>query len=311
MVNEIRVSFKDERDIWLIPLDFPLNWNLKLKFSILPERPTPCIIKRQKWIRALRMGEKLIPVIVSAEGSIEKPKLIVTTPKISSKEKEKIVDFLFEFHGLKSVKELYDFMDGDEILKKIKEKLYGFGKAGLMSATVFEGIIKAIIQQQISLRNAELITANLVENYGERIEFCGEYAYEFPTPETLTGLSLKELRNCGLSWKKAEYIKGFSSEVINGFNPENLKDKNPEEIIETLTNFKGIGRWTAELVMVASIGMNVIPADDLGVRKAISHFYFKDKLQPAEKVREFAESKFGKYMSDCIVYLLMAYRQRM
>lgn len=287
---------------WEIPLNFPFNWELKLKFAVLPEKPTPCIIKEQKWIRALRMNEKLIPIIVEVKNN----KLVITTSEISGK--ERIEQFIFEFHGLKDIKELYDFMDRDATLRKIKEKLYGFGRAGLMSATIFEGIIKAIIQQQISLKVAESITANLVEKYGDRVELCGEYAYEFPSADVLAKLNLNELRNCGLSWKKAEYIKEFSFEVINGFNPEELKGKNPDEIMEILTTFRGIGRWTAELVMVASMGLNIIPADDLGVRKAISHFYFKDEIQSSATIRKFAERKFGKFMRDCLVYLLMAYR---
>ena len=116
------------------------------------------------------------------------------------------------------------------------------------------------------------------------------------------------MRRCGLSLRKAEYIKEFSSRVVEGFDPEELRGKDPSEIMETLTSFRGIGRWTAELVMIASMGLNVIPADDLGVRRAISHFYFKDELQPPEVVRRFAEERFGRFMKDVLVYLLMAYR---
>jgi len=97
-------------------------------------------------------------------------------------------------------------------------------------------------------------------------------------------------------------------EVQNGFDPEKLRREKPEKIKDILTSFKGIGRWTAEIVMVASIGLNVVPSDDLGIRKAISHFYFKDNLQPPEVIREFAKKKFGKWLRDCLVYLLMAYR---
>jgi len=159
---------------WIISLNFPLDWKLKLGFAIRPERPTPCVIKNQKWIRALKMNGKLIPIIVECKGSVEKPKLTIKTPKISSE--ERIKQFLLEFHGLKNAKELYNFMNNDAVLRKIKERLYGFGGAPLMSATVFEGVVKAIIQQQISLRVAESIMANLVEKYGEKIKFCGEYA---------------------------------------------------------------------------------------------------------------------------------------
>jgi len=72
----------------------------------------------------------------------------------------------------------------------------------LMSSTVFEGIIKAIIQQQISLKVAESITANLVERGS-------------------------------LSWRKSMYVKEFSKSVLNGFDPEDLKNKDQSEILET------------------------------------------------------------------------------
>ena len=199
-------------------------------------------------------------------------------------------------------------MDKDDILRRIKEKLYGFGRAGLMSATIFEGIVKAIIQQQISLKVAESITANLVEMHGYRVRFLGECIYDFPDAERLTKISVDELRRCGLSSRKSEYIKGFSEDVMSGFDPEMLRKMEKEEILDILTSFKGIGRWTAELVMVASIGLDVVPADDLGVRKAISHFYFHDHLQPPDVVREFVERRFKGYIRDCIVYLLLAYR---
>ncbi|RLF38737.1 MAG: hypothetical protein DRN12_07975 [Thermoplasmata archaeon] len=171
----------------MIPLDFPFNRELKLKFSLLPEKPTPCIIKNHKWMRALKLNKKLIPVIVEVKGDIEKPEVVITTSKLSTEEKRKIEHFVFEFHGLKDADEFYNFIEGDIVLMGIKEKLYGFGKAGLMSSTVFEGIIKAIIQQQISLKVTETITSNLVERYGEKIKFCGEYLYEFPYAETLGG----------------------------------------------------------------------------------------------------------------------------
>jgi DNA-3-methyladenine glycosylase II len=222
---------------WIIPLDFPFNWKLKLKFAISPEKPTPCVIKNGAWMRALRMNKKLIPIIVKSTGNIEKPRLIVSTSKLFSHEKRKIIEFVFNFHGIKDAMALYDFMDRDSVLKKIKGKLYGFGRASSMSATVFEGVIKAIIQQQISLRAAASITANLVKKYGEKMKFRQEYIYEFPNTEKLANLSLNELRECGLSRKKAEYVKEFSSAVLNGFNPEDLRNKDPKEILEILTFF--------------------------------------------------------------------------
>lgn len=69
---------------WTINLNFPFDWNLKLKFAILPERPTPCIVKGKKWLCAIRINGKMIPVIV------EKPKLLVLTPHLSLNLKRRI-----------------------------------------------------------------------------------------------------------------------------------------------------------------------------------------------------------------------------
>jgi len=293
---------------WLIHPPPPFDWRLKLRFLLLPERPTPQVVRGDEWLRAFRIGGRLIPVSVRSVGSVEKPALKVLTDYVSEDERGRINSLLCSLLGLGDVKNLYDFMERDEVLRSVKRRLYGFGRAWLMAASVFEGVVKAIVQQQISLRVAENITANIVERYGEKVDFRGGNAYDFPTPETIASLSLEELRNCGLSFRKAEYIKEFSERVVEGFNPEELRGMQPEEILETLTSFRGIGRWTAELVMAATIGLNVIPADDLGVRKALSHFYFKGELQPPEVIRRFAEEKFGEHLRDVTVYLLMAYR---
>ena len=295
---------------WKVKLNFPFNWELKLKFSVLPSKPTPCIIKSNKWMRAIRINGKLIPVIVEGKGSIEKPCIIFESIELDKKERREIEKKVLKFLGIENADKLYKFMEKDKILKKIKNEFYGFGRAGYMAMTVYEGVIKAIIQQQIALPVAEDIISNLVKKYGENIMFSNEKLYDFPSPDRLANAPIEELRKCGLSYRKAEYIKELSQSVVDGFDLEELRNAKEEEIMETLTTFKGIGRWTAELVMIATLGLNVIPADDLGIRKAISYFYFKNELQSPEKIREFAEKHFNDFMRDIIVYLLMAYRMQ-
>jgi len=296
---------------WILPLSFPFDWRLKLKFNILPERPTPSIVKGEKWFRVLRIDGKPIPTMVSFRGSLNRPELELSAPSLDLKRRRKLMELVLRLHGIGDPGELYIFMERDEVLRKIKRGLYGFGRAGLMATSLYEGIVKAIIQQQISLRVADHLTANLVEKFGEHLVFLGEKVYDFPKAETLAEAGVEELRDCGLSRRKAEYVKAFSREVARGnFNPEELYGLSREEIVSRLTTFKGLGRWSAELVMAASMGLNVIPADDLGVRRALSHYYFNGKLQDGESIRKFAKEKFGRFMLDVTVYLLMAYRMR-
>ena len=72
---------------------------------------------------------------------------------------------------------------------------------------------------------------------------------------------------------------------------------------------KGIGRWTAEYILVRGLGRNVVPADDVAMRKAISEFYFGGKELSGEETREFVQ-KWGKYRGLSAFYLLYARRHR-
>ena len=88
---------------------------------------------------------------------------------------------------------------------------------------------------------------------------------------------------------------------------EKIGKMNNEEAIEELMKFKGIGRWTAELILITTLGrMDLCVPDDLGARKAVSHFYFDGKLQSGNAVRKFTE-RWGKFKGWVIYYLICAY----
>ena len=81
-----------------------------------------------------------------------------------------------------------------------------------------------------------------------------------------------------------------------------------ENVIEELTKLRGIGHWTAELVMIRGMGrFDAIPADDLGIRRVISLFYFDNKVTSANQVRQLA-TKWGKWRGLASFYLMMAER---
>ena len=265
---------------WQVPLGSPFDWRLKLKFNFLPERPTPALIKGDEWFRVFRFNGELIPVRVKASGTVSRPSLEFATTEAGGRFKERIVEEVSRLHGIFNPSDLHKFMAGDKVLRRLLRKLKGFARAGLMAADPYEGIVKSIIQQQIALRVAENLTANLVEKFGEHVRFLGVKTYCFPRPEKLAEAGVEELKACGLSTRKAEYIKDFSVKVAKGeFNPETLNRLTPSQITEVLTGFRGFGRWTAELVMAAVLGLNVVPADDLGVRKAVSHYFFNGRFR--------------------------------
>ena len=286
----------------------PYDFALHLKFFGF-DRPTPELYKNGIWKRALRLKSgKLIALKVGMLGNVEKPRVEISVfNEIDEKEKREIKSKLsWIFSTEKDLKESYTFMDGDHILKRVKQKLYGLRPFNY--STVFEGVIKSIIQQQISLKGSMYITFRLIERFGDKVQIGKEVYYEFPSPDSLANASIDELRKCGVSRQKARYIKEFSEKVANKeFDPDALKKLPSEEIVTRLTQFKGIGRWTAELVIVTSIGKEALPADDLGARRAISKFYFNGKLISGNEMRKFAK-RWGKFKGIITYYLICAER---
>ncbi|MEW5760407.1 MAG: hypothetical protein AB1779_06550 [Candidatus Thermoplasmatota archaeon] len=286
----------------------PYNFDLHLK-SFSFDKPQPEIYEAGTLRRALRLNsQKVIPVGVKSIGTVENPKLEVTVPsEINGKEEKELKKKLsWIFNTEADLKEFYDFMDKDPVLKKLKQKLYGL--RAFSYSTVFEGLVKSIIQQQISLIGSMYITYRLIDKFGDKVKVGDNIYYEFPSVASLARAKLESLKVCGLSSQKAKYIKQISEKLVRtGTDLETFKELSSEEIIERLTQFKGVGRWTAELTVVTSTGKDALPADDLGARRAVSNLYLREKLMSGEELRGFANS-WGKFRSMVTYYIICAER---
>lgn len=179
---------------------------------------------------------------------------------------------------------------------------------GYTEPTVFETMIICIIEQQLNLGVSKKIRELLSKNFGEKLEMNNQLYFAFPSPETLSKADISQLRKCKLSTNKANCIKEISESIVKGeFDPKELEKLPTEEIREKLMKFTGVGRWTAEYILVRGLDRNVIPADDLALRKAISKFYFDGKELSGQEIREFAQ-RWGNYLGIAAFYLLCARR---
>ena len=286
------------------PYDFDLQW----KFYSSLKEPQPEIYENGIWKRAFKIGDKLVPVAVISIGTVEKPKLRVDAfSKLNIKGKRDLSNKIMNIFRLRdNLEALYNFMEQDKILRKVKNELYGLRPPGI-GANIFEGAIRIIIQQQISLQVAYVMTGALVKRFGGKVEIDGESYYDFPLPQVLANADETELRKCKLSRQKAKYIKELALKVASGYDLEKIRKMNNEKAVEELMKFRGIGRWTAELILIATLGrMDLCVPDDLGARKAVSHFYFDGKLQSGDVIRKFTE-RWGEFKGWVIYYLICAY----
>jgi DNA-3-methyladenine glycosylase II len=265
-----------------------------------------------KFWQVFRVNNKLILVIVKALGTVDEPKLSIelkSNEEISFSDRQETEEIIGAVFGLKlDLKPFYEQVEDDKIMASLTQKLRGL--KGPSTPRVFEALIDSIIEQQISLDVANGIETRLVKAFGDTLSLDGEVYYAFPTPPRLASVSAEQLRKCGLSLKKAEYVKEISKLIADEkLDLEKLKDyEDAEQIINELDRIRGIGVWTAELTMVRGMHrIEVMPADDLGLRRAISHYYCKDRKISGEEARRIAE-KWGKWKGLASFYLIMAER---
>ena len=138
----------------------------------------------------------------------------------------------------------------------------------------FGMLVKSIISQQISTGAARSIRLRLVELVGT----------EGLTPANLARYSIDELRVAGVSPQKAKYLLDLAAKVADAeINLQQIGRYSDEKVIDQLTKVKGIGKWTAQMFLMFSLGrLDVFPHDDLGVRIAIRNRYGLDELPNLE-----------------------------
>jgi len=130
---------------------------------------------------------------------------------------------------------------------------------------VFETLVDAIVSQQISVKAADAIMARL------RVATPGGLI----TPEAMLLLEHDALRAAGLSTPKARYVRDLTERVTGGLlDLAHLDELEDEEVINNLVAVKGIGRWTAEMILIFSLGRpDVLPVDDLGFVEGVREAY--------------------------------------
>ncbi len=162
----------------------------------------------------------------------------------------------------------------------------------------FPTLAYAIISQQISLAAARAIRDRLEAALG--------------AIEPLTVLSVDDatLRSAGLSAQKTAYLRDLAEQIASGrLDLNRLPELNDEDVITRLTAIKGIGRWTAEIYLIFALGrLDVLPADDLGLRDGARLWYNLPHLPTPRALRAFGE-RWRPYRSVASWYLWQARRR--
>ena len=260
--------------------------------------------------QVIKLYDQLALVKVVSAGAIEKPKLaveITANNPVTVEDLQKTKDAVkFVFNLNFDLCAFYNEIKDDPVMSKIAKQLYGLKNP--TTPTVFESLVDSIIEQQISIKVAIILEEKITKKFGEQLCVDGEVYFEFPTPQTLAGTSVDEIQAIGLSKRKAEYIHEAAALIKAGkLDLERLGNLvDAEEIIRVLDAVRGIGVWTAELTMLRGMQrLDMLPADDLGIRRVISNYYCGGKPIKVDEARQIAQ-RWGGWKGLAAFYLIVA-----
>jgi len=147
----------------------------------------------------------------------------------------------------------------------------------------YMSLVRAVAHQQLTGKAANTILGRVLALYPGK---------KFPEPEDLLSTPNRKLRAAGFSWAKVRAVKDIAAKTLEGIVPPSraLVRMADEEIVERLTEVRGVGKWTVEMMLIFTLGRpDVWPATDYGVRKGLMLLYRMKELPTFKETLEFGE----------------------
>lgn len=155
---------------------------------------------------------------------------------------------------------------------------------------LFSSVVRHIIGQQISMKAQQTIWQRMNDKFGS------------VTPESISNADISELQSLGMTFRKAEYIKDFSNKITNGeFILSDVEGMSDDEAIKALSSLKGIGVWTAEMILLFCLQRpNILSYGDLAIQRGMRMVYHHRKID--KKLFEKYRRRLSPYCSVASLY---------
>jgi DNA-3-methyladenine glycosylase II len=229
----------------------------------------------QTYRRVLPCRAGLVEVAVTQAGPPETARVRVTVghTALSPEVKQAVTAALERLLGLRTdLEAFYSLASRDAVLGPLAQRFRGMKPPRF--ATVFESVLTAIASQQVTRTLSVLLLNRLALNYGAVVHEGESAAYAFPRAEDLATMSPADLRQLGFSLQKGRAMIELSRSIIaKDLDLEGLAVLPDAEAIECLCGLRGLGRWSAEYVLLRGLGRtHIFPGDDVGARKNLERW---------------------------------------
>jgi methylated-DNA-[protein]-cysteine S-methyltransferase len=186
----------------------------------------------------------------------------------------------------------------DPAFARVIDEVGAFGMQLRPAPSIFFALARAIAYQQLNGKAAAAIFARV----------CAIFPREVPTPERMLRASDEQLRGAGLSRTKLLSLRDLAQRAVDGRLPTlaEIGDMQDETVIERLSEVRGIGRWTAEMLLMFLLGRpDVLPVDDYGVRKGFAIAFGRSELPSPKELAAYGD-RWKPYRTAASWYLWRA-----
>lgn len=182
----------------------------------------------------------------------------------------------------------YALLDNDEVIGSLVHQFAGVKPPRF--PTLFEALVNAIACQQVSLDVGITMLNRLAEKVGLVFVEAGTPMHAFPRPEDLALISEEDIKKVGFSYQKARAIKELALGFINNkIKQAELEEMANQEVVEYLTTLRGLGRWSAEYVLLRGLGrIDTFPGDDIGAQNNLQRLFYLDQKPGYEEIKKLA-----------------------
>jgi DNA-3-methyladenine glycosylase II len=257
--------------------------------------------------RVLPLSQGPVEVAVSQHGPPEDALLHVAVAgqPLRAAVRAAVTSALERLLGLSiDLTEFYQFAAHHPPLAPLAQRFRGMKPPRF--ATVFEGVINAMACQQMTLTLGIRLLSDLAVAFGAAFDNGDGTVYAFPRPSDLVELNPSDLRRLGFSHQKGKAMIDLARSIDDGrLDLEQFADLSDDEAVKRLCELRGVGRWTAEYVLLRGLGRtHVFPGDDVGARNNLRRWLHLTKPLDYESIRE-QLSPFGQYTGLVYFHLLL------
>lgn len=225
--------------------------------------------------RVLAIRGKPVLVSVAQSGSVDTPQLEITASgkHLPAAVENSVTAALERLLGLGiDLKPFYNLAAEHARLHELARRFRGLKPPRF--PTVWEGLVNGIVCQQFSLTVGILMLNRLAALCGLAYETPDGMRHAFPRPEDLAAAAPEAVRSLGLNSAKTRALTELGREIASGrLDLESLTDLDNEQAVSRLLELRGVGRWTAEYVLLRGMGrIDVFPGDDIGARNNLARW---------------------------------------